>query len=182
MDVCIHYHTIKPAWHGSDPPLEADFLKGIRIQLLGFKGRRTAATIHARPDTQDLSKATFPNNIPCFPHSELRLCQSGASSSKFPHCQVYFSKRILNCVFAFTTLSRTRGIQSHRSFMAVNNHLDGPKMSIRHVSRGLSFRIHLFDKIVHVKNLDFNMKPCFFFRCQLSRELHVTTIQQTIMT
>ena len=144
------------AWYESGP-LEADFLSCIRLQLLGFRGRHTVATVRARPDTQDLFKATFPDNVSCFPHSELCLCQLGASSSKYTHRPVHFSKSILKCAFVFTTLSPARGIQSHRFLIAVNNHLDAPKMSIRRVSRGLSYRIHLFNKTVHVKNLNLNL-------------------------
>jgi hypothetical protein len=113
-----------PAWYESDAVLEADFLGGIRLQFPGLRGRHTVATVHPRPDTQDLFKATFPDNVSCFPHSELCLCQLGASSSKSPHRLVHFSKGILKCAFAFTTLGRTRGIQSYRFLIAVNNHLD----------------------------------------------------------
>jgi hypothetical protein len=145
-----HNQLFMPAWHESDAVLEADFLSGIRLQFLGLRGRHTVATVHARPDTQDLFKATFPDNVSCFPHSELCLCQLGASSSKFPHRLVHFSKGILKCAFAFTTLGRTRRIQSYRFLIAVNNHLDGTKMSIRRVIRGISSRIHLFNKNLNV--------------------------------
>jgi hypothetical protein len=129
-----------PAWHESEPLLEADFLSAIRLQLLG---RRTVvrpdtrALSRATSHTQDLSKATFPDNVSYFPQSELCLCQSGMSSLIFEHCLVHVSKGILNFAFDFMTLIPTRGIQSHRFFITVNNHLDGPKMSIRRVSKGL---------------------------------------------
>ena len=99
---------------------------------------------------QDILKATFPDNVSCSPYSELCHCESSASHLISPHRLFNFNNGILKAAFMFTTLSRTHRIQFLHFLIAVNNHLDGPKMSIRLISRGIS---HLFNKIVHGQNL-----------------------------